>query len=80
MVEDNASPPRPNSVGRLGDEIEVAGSSPKTRERCVLITVNDLKSQHAIEADGARHIVGGQRDSTDALDNCGNAPYLSQII
>ena len=36
--------------------------------------MNDLESQHSIEADGARHIVGGQRDSTDALDHRGNAP------
>ena len=33
MVEDKTSPPRPISRGRLCDEIEIAGSSPKTRKR-----------------------------------------------
>jgi hypothetical protein len=65
MVEDNTSPPRPIPLGRLGDEIEIVGSSPKARKRCIVTTMNDLKSQHAIEADGARHVVGGQRDGTD---------------
>jgi hypothetical protein len=74
MVKDNTSPPGPNPLGRLGDEIEIVGSSPKARKRCVVTTINDLKSQHAIEANGARHVMGGQRDSTDALDHCGNAP------
>src|SRR6266851_4395726 len=36
MVEDNTSPPRPISLGRLGDEIEIVGSSPKARKRCVV--------------------------------------------
>ena len=31
--------------------------------------MKDLKSQHPIEADGARHVVGSERDSTDALDH-----------
>jgi hypothetical protein len=61
MVEDNASPPRPISLGRLSDEIEIICSSPKTRKRRVITTMNDLKSQHAIEADSARHIVGSRR-------------------
>src|SRR5712691_3957417 len=69
MVEDDTSPPRPIPLGRLGDEIDVAGSSPKARKSGVITTVNDLKSQHAIEADGARHIMGGQRDGADALDH-----------
>src|SRR4029077_8918949 len=74
MVEDNTSPPRPISLGRLGDEIEIICSSSKTRKRCVITTMNDLKSQHAIETDSARHIVGSQRDRTDALDHRENAP------
>ena len=74
MVEDNTSPPRPISLGRLGDEIEIICSSSKARKRCVITTMNDLKSQRAIEADGARHIVGSQRDRTDALDHRENAP------
>jgi hypothetical protein len=80
MVKDNTSPPRPISLGRLGDEIEKAGSSPKARKRCVVTTtVNDLKSQHAIKADGARHIMGRQRDGTDALDHRGNAPLRTGL-
>ena len=35
MVEDNTSPPRPISLGRLGDEIEIICSSSKTRKRFV---------------------------------------------
>jgi hypothetical protein len=31
--------------------------------------MNDLKSQHAVESNGMRHIVGGQCDSADALDH-----------
>src|SRR5260370_23108021 len=74
MVEDDTPPPRPTSLDRLDDEIEIATSSPKARKRCVVATVNDLKSQHAIEVDGTRHVVGGQRDGTDALDHRENAP------
>ena len=32
VVEDHASPPGPLSLGRLRDEIEIAGSRPKARE------------------------------------------------
>jgi hypothetical protein len=74
MVEDNTSPPRPIPLGRLGDEIEIVDSSPKARKPCIVTTMNDHKSHHALEADGARHVVGGQRDGTDALDHRGNAP------
>jgi hypothetical protein len=31
--------------------------------------MNDLKSQHAVEPNGTRHIVGRQCDSADALDH-----------
>src|ERR1700730_5344874 len=31
--------------------------------------MNDLKSQHAVESNGMRHIVGGQCDSAYALDH-----------
>src|SRR6476661_128654 len=80
MVEDNASPPRPISLGRLGDEIEVVGSSTKARKRCVVTTINDLKSQYAIKAHGARHIVSGQRDGTDALDHRGIALLKDPVL
>ena len=74
MVEDDTSPPRPTPLRRLGDEIEIAASRPKARKRCVVATVNDLKSKHAIEVDGTPHAVGSQRDGTNALDHCRNAP------
>src|SRR5262249_24230486 len=74
MVEDDTSPPRPISLRGLCDEIEKAGSGPKTCKRGVITTMNDLKSQHAIEGDGAHHVVGGQRDGTDALNHRGIAP------
>src|SRR6266404_954815 len=80
MVEDDTSPPRPISLRGLCDEIEKAGSGPKTCKRGVITTMNDLKSQHAIEGDGARHVVGGQRDGTDALDHRGTAPFFVSCI
>src|SRR5258708_38903244 len=80
MVEDDTSPPRPFSLRGLCHEIEKAGSSPKTCKRGVITTMNDLKSQHAIEGDGARHVVGGQRDSADALDHLGTAPFFVSRI
>ena len=42
-----------------------SASQPKTLK--TYATVNDLKSQHAVEADGPR-------DGADALDHGGNAP------
>jgi len=53
MVEDDTSLPGPLSRCRLCDEIEKAGSSPKACKRGVIATMNDLKSQHAIEGDRA---------------------------
>src|SRR6516164_160231 len=69
MVEDDTSPPGPRSLGRLGDQIEIAPSSPKARKRGLVAAVKQLKSQHAIEADRARHVVGGEGDGTDAFDH-----------
>src|SRR5215204_6392385 len=69
MIEDDTSPPRPTLLGRLGDQIEIAGSSPKARKCGVVATVNELKSQYAIEADSARHVVrrgAGSRCRADA--------------
>ena len=60
VVKDNTSPPGPIPLDRLGDEIEITCSSSKARKRCVLATINDLKSQHAIETNSTKHIVGGQ--------------------
>src|SRR5712671_523945 len=53
IVEDDPPPPRPISLRGLCDEIEKAGSGPKTCKRGVTTTMNDLKSQHAIEGDAA---------------------------
>src|SRR5258706_16158181 len=36
--------------------------------------MNDLKSQHSIEGDGARHVVGGQCDGTDSFLNLVSQP------
>src|SRR5262249_25986313 len=69
MVEDDASPPRPRSLGGLGDQIEIARSGPEARKGGVVAAVKHLKSQHAIEADRAPHVVGGERDGADAFDH-----------
>src|ERR1700730_14057639 len=61
MVEDDPPPPGPDPLCGLGDEIEVAAAGPKARERGVVAAIEQLESQHAIEADRSRHVVGGQR-------------------
>src|ERR1700704_4755626 len=71
MIEDDPAPPGPAPLGRLGDEIEIAASGPKARERGVVAAIEHLESQYAIEADRARHVVGGERDGTDAVDHGG---------
>jgi hypothetical protein len=68
MVEDNTSPPRPISLGRLGNEIEIAVSNPKTRKRCLVTTMNDLKAEHAIEANSARHNADAERKTKGRPD------------
>src|SRR5262249_23228811 len=69
MVEDDASPPRPRPLGRLRDQIEIARSGPKARKRGVGAAVDHIEPQHAIEADRARHVVGGERDGADVFDH-----------
>src|SRR5262245_65930952 len=69
MVENDASPPGPRSLRGLGNQIEIVRSSPKARKRGVLAAIDHLKSQHAIEAHRARHVVGGERDGADAFDH-----------
>src|SRR5262249_49232724 len=49
MVEDDTPPPGPISLGGLGDQIEIARSRPKARERSVASAVKHLEAQHAIE-------------------------------
>ena len=77
MVEDDTPPPRPLSFRGLCDQIEKAGSSPKACKRSAMTTMNDLKSKRAVEGDGTRHVVRGQRNGTDALDHCGTSPFFS---
>jgi hypothetical protein len=60
----------------LRDQIEKAGSSPEACKRSAIPTMNDLKSEHAVESDGTRHVVRGQCDGTDALDHFGTAPFF----
>jgi hypothetical protein len=71
MVKDDTSPPGPLSFCRLCHEIEETVSSPKACKCGVITATNDFKSQHAVKVDGARHIVRGERDGTDAFDHCG---------
>jgi hypothetical protein len=47
----------------------IAPSSPKARKRGLVAAEDHLKSQHAIEANRARHVVGGEGDGTDAFDH-----------
>ena len=44
----------------------------------VLTAVNDLKFQHAIEADGPRHIVGGKRDGACFRTIADNVGFWSE--
>src|SRR5450759_5508576 len=41
LAEDHASPPRPLTLGRLRDEIEIACSRPKARECLSLIHISE---------------------------------------
>src|SRR5208283_2245413 len=68
-VENDATPPYPVLPFRLNGEVQVARSSPKTGERCVLAPADEFEAQRAIEADGTGHIMRGQCNRTDALDH-----------
>ena len=72
MVEDRASPPGPLALGRLRDQIEIAPSRSKAAASSPPLIISN--PNHAVEADGPRHIVGSERDGADALDHGGNAP------
>src|SRR5690348_64309 len=50
VVEDHMPPPRPGPLDWLGDEIEIAGSRTKARERCIVAAINQIEAKHAIEA------------------------------
>src|SRR5262249_14275654 len=80
LIEDDTPPPGPVSLGGLRDQIEIAGAWAKAGEGGAVAAVNHLESEHAIETDGARHVVGRQRHGTDAfnhqvtlweIDSCG---------
>jgi hypothetical protein len=73
IVEDHAPPPRPAPLGRLRDQIEIARSSPEAGELRVLAAVKKLESQRAIKPNCPPHVVGRERDRTDALDHAGSA-------
>src|SRR5439155_6759918 len=68
-VENQASPPGPLTLGRLNDQVEMIGPGAKTGERRPFAAIERLKSQHAVELDGAAHVVRGERHSADAVDH-----------
>src|SRR5262245_29196226 len=69
VIENNAPPPMPISLGRLRDKIEIAAAGAKTGEACVLPAIYEIEAQHPIEAHGARHVVRRERDGADAFDH-----------
>src|SRR6266516_1212321 len=69
MIENDTPPPRPVSLGGLRDQIEIARSRPKARERSLASAVQHLEAEHAIEMHCARHIVGGERNGTNAFNH-----------
>src|SRR5580704_19514097 len=69
IVEDHAAPPRPAPLSRLRDQIEIARSGPQAGELRVLAAIKELESQRAIKTHCAPHVVGRERDRTDALDH-----------
>src|SRR5262249_22322557 len=77
MIEDDSSPPGPCPLSALRDEIEIARAGPEAREIRVIAAVNHLKSEAAIKAHRARHVVGGKRDRADVLDHCNPAVAAS---
>jgi len=71
-VEDDATPPCPVPLFRLDDEVQIAGSGPKTGEGCVLAATDEVETQRGVEANRTRHIMRRQCDRTDALDHRGD--------
>ncbi len=72
MVEDDTSPPRPISLRGLCDEIEKAGSSPKTCKRGVIATMNDLKGRkvEVVRVEGSYAVcMSGPRQVKVRLDH-----------
>src|SRR5260370_16347386 len=76
-VEDDASPPRPASLGWLDYEVEIVRSRPNTGGGRVFTAMQNLKSQCPIEPDRAWHLVGGQCNRADTLDHRLNSPVSS---
>ena len=56
-------------VVRLSNQIEIARAGAKAGKGRGFAAMQDLKSQRAVEADGARHGVGAERDGADPLDH-----------
>src|SRR5262249_34881382 len=79
MVEDDTPPPGPISLGGLGDQIEIACSRAKARERSVASAVKHLEAQHAIEKHCARHVVSGERNGTDPFNHAPAIQSMQQL-
>src|SRR5712691_5656236 len=77
VVENEAPPPRPPPLGRLRNQVEKILAGAETGEDRVLAAVDDLKIQHAVEANGAPHVVRRQGDSADAFDHRPTPPSSS---
>src|ERR1700719_4383166 len=77
IIKDDASPTRPCPLMHLRDEFDIARARPEAREIRVIATVDHLKSEVAIEAHRARHVVRGKRYRADVLDHCNPAVAAS---
>src|SRR6516225_7624986 len=66
-IEDDASPPRPPLLLALGDEVEITASGPIAGKGCGFAAIEDVETERGVEADGAPHVVGGERDGANAF-------------
>ncbi len=78
-VEDHAAPPAPALLRGAGGQVEVAAPGPEAGEGRGFAAGHDLEPQRTVEADRPRHVVGGQRDRTDALDHRQNPPARTMM-
>src|SRR5205823_11632584 len=67
MIENDTPPPRPVSLGGLGDEMEIARSRPKPRERSLASAVHQLEAEHPIEIHWAGQAVRVELNGTQRL-------------
>src|SRR4051794_5536628 len=68
-IEDDASPPGPLPLCRLGDQVQIARSSAKAGERGCFAAEQDLKPERLIEVDSPAHVVGGECDRAQSLNH-----------